>query len=323
MNINPLVSIIIPTYNRAHFISETLDSILAQKYNNWECIIVDDGSIDNSEFVISKYVELDSRFHFYHRPDDRIKGANSCRNYGFELSKGEYVNWFDSDDIMLDNFIIDRIQSFQERTDFVICSGYYWCPQNDEKSIMDLCLKTNLFKDYVLWNLEIITDSILFKREFLTDKSLFLSKIKRGQETEFFSRLFYKVDPLNYVIISKPLFLYRQHSESKTFKNNYYVHSYKESQSFIAIANLRRSIDVGDSELIDYYYKGLIEYYFSGLRNNHYKNSAYILKKLTPQLFEINKQIAVKFYLIGCFFLIIKRGSYKIERYFKKYKLID
>jgi glycosyltransferase involved in cell wall biosynthesis len=246
MNINPLVSIIIPTYNRAHFINETLDSIMAQTYSNWECIIVDDGSTDNSEFVIAKYVELDSRFQYYHRPADRIKGANSCRNYGFELSKGEYINWFDSDDIMFENFIYDKIKSFQRHTDFVICSGYYWCPENGERSIMDLSVKTNLFKDYALWKLEIITNSILFKKKFLIGKSLFLNKIKRGQETEFFSRLFYKVNPSNYVIINKPLFLYRQHSESKTFKNNYYVHSYKESQTFIAIANLRRSIEIGD-----------------------------------------------------------------------------
>ncbi|WP_416448157.1 glycosyltransferase family 2 protein [Leeuwenhoekiella sp. A2] len=98
--VQPLVSIIIPTYNRAHLITETLDSILVQTYKNWECIIVDDGSTDNTEEIVQTYLENDSRFQYHHRPEDRLKGANACRNYGFELSRGEYIQWFDSDDLM-------------------------------------------------------------------------------------------------------------------------------------------------------------------------------------------------------------------------------
>lgn len=103
---NPLISIIIPTYNRAHLISETLDSVLAQTYKKWECIIVDDGSKDNSEEVIEKYLKRDSRFQYYDRPLGRPKGANACRNYGVEVSKGEYVIFLDSDDV-LDFFCLD------------------------------------------------------------------------------------------------------------------------------------------------------------------------------------------------------------------------
>lgn len=84
----PLVSIIIPTYNRAHLIGETLDSVLAQIYTNWECIVVDDGSTDSTAELLAFYVEKDSRFQYHHRPKDRLKGANACRNYGFELSRG-------------------------------------------------------------------------------------------------------------------------------------------------------------------------------------------------------------------------------------------
>jgi glycosyltransferase involved in cell wall biosynthesis len=95
MNDSPLVSIIIPTYNRAHLIGETLDSVLAQTYQNWECIVVDDGSSDNTDKVVGKYVQKDSRFKYYHRPDEHLPGGNGARNYGFKMSKGEYVNWFD------------------------------------------------------------------------------------------------------------------------------------------------------------------------------------------------------------------------------------
>ena len=101
-----LVSIIIPCYNSQQFIGETLESASAQTYSNWECIIVDDGSTDKTEEIVRSHAAADSRFRLYTRPGDRTKGANACRNYGFEVSRGEYINWVDSDDI----FFADKIE---------------------------------------------------------------------------------------------------------------------------------------------------------------------------------------------------------------------
>lgn len=91
MKKQPLVSIIIPTYNRAHLIGETLDSVLAQTYKNWECIIVDDGSSDNSDEIIDECVKKDARFKYYQRPDEHLPGGNGARNYGFRMSRGTKV----------------------------------------------------------------------------------------------------------------------------------------------------------------------------------------------------------------------------------------
>lgn len=95
-----LVSIIIPTYNRAHLLGETLNSVMAQTYRNWECIVVDDGSTDHTNELLEFYNKKDSRIQYHHRPKSYPKGANPFRNYGFKLSHGEYVQWFDSDDII-------------------------------------------------------------------------------------------------------------------------------------------------------------------------------------------------------------------------------
>ena len=95
-----MVSIIIPTFNRAELIGETLDSILAQTYSDWECIIVDDGSTDNTHEIVTAYQKKDARFQFDHRPTDRLSGGNAARNYGFKISKGNFIQFFDSDDIM-------------------------------------------------------------------------------------------------------------------------------------------------------------------------------------------------------------------------------
>jgi glycosyltransferase involved in cell wall biosynthesis len=99
-----MISIIIPMYNRATLVSETLDSVFAQTYTDWECIVVDDGSTDHSVAVVQKYVDNDSRFKLLIRPENRIKGAPTCRNIGFENSNGEYVYFLDSDDLLSPEF---------------------------------------------------------------------------------------------------------------------------------------------------------------------------------------------------------------------------
>ena len=96
----PLVSIIIPTFNRAQFIGEALDSVLSQTYAHWECIIVDDGSTDNTSEVLSAYCLKDKRFQYFKRPSHWPKGANGSRNYGISKSKGVYFAFCDDDDFL-------------------------------------------------------------------------------------------------------------------------------------------------------------------------------------------------------------------------------
>jgi GalNAc5-diNAcBac-PP-undecaprenol beta-1,3-glucosyltransferase len=93
-------TIIIATYNRAHFIKQTLNSILAQTYSNWECLIIDDGGTDNTLEVITPILNKDSRFKFLKRPDNYKKGLPGCRNYGIDLTQGDYIIFFDDDDIV-------------------------------------------------------------------------------------------------------------------------------------------------------------------------------------------------------------------------------
>nr|WP_315217618.1 glycosyltransferase family 2 protein [uncultured Flavobacterium sp.] len=96
---NPKVSIIMATYNRAHFIVETLLSIQKQTFADWECIIVDDGGTDNTSEVISAILDQDNRFRFLQRPEQYLKGLPGCRNCGLDLAKGDYIIFFDDDDI--------------------------------------------------------------------------------------------------------------------------------------------------------------------------------------------------------------------------------
>ncbi len=313
----PLVSIIIPTHNRAHLIGETLDSILAQTYYNWECIIVDDGSNDNTEDVVDKYIKKDSRFSYYKRPADRAKGGNACRNYGFEMSAGEFINWFDDDDLMLKNFLEEKVNAFSLELDLVIASGYYTNEFLKNKSIISLDEQSNLFKEYCLWKLQILTPSILFRKSFLLGKELFSHRISRGQETEFFSRIFFKLPKMQFKIINIPLFLYRQHADSKTYQNKLYNNDFKFSQSFIAIENFKKSIELEDYQLINYYYQAVLDCFFRALENNDKKNTRYILQEFIPILKKINYLSGLEFAFLGKSFCLMSRGSYRIEKYLK------
>jgi GalNAc5-diNAcBac-PP-undecaprenol beta-1,3-glucosyltransferase len=87
------------TYNRAHFIVETLEAIHKQTFKDWECLIIDDGGTDNTLEVISPMLEDDSRFTFLKRPDTYAKGLPGCRNYGLDIAKGDFIIFFDDDDI--------------------------------------------------------------------------------------------------------------------------------------------------------------------------------------------------------------------------------
>lgn len=109
----PHISIIIPTYNRAHCIGVALQSVLDQSYVHWECLVVDDGSTDNSEVVINSWVQEDSRFHFYTRT--RLpKGAPTCRNIGLENAQGSYVIFLDSDDYLLPHCLEQRVAEIEK-----------------------------------------------------------------------------------------------------------------------------------------------------------------------------------------------------------------
>ena len=109
-----LFSVIIPTYNRADFITKTIHSVLSQTYTNFELIIVDDGSADNTERVIRK-VE-DPRIK-YHKKDNSERGA--ARNYGTNKAKGDYITFLDSDDLLYSKYL-EEANSFIKKIDLKI-----------------------------------------------------------------------------------------------------------------------------------------------------------------------------------------------------------
>ncbi len=225
---NELVSIIIPTYNRALFIGETLDSIISQTYQTWECIVVDDGSRDYTKELMEFYCTKDKRITYHQRPTDRRKGPNSCRNLGYAFSKGKFINWIDSDDILLP-FAIEKKVYHIRNNDVSISTVKYI---DDMKRPIELVHQyfspKNLIEDYFLGKITFYTITPLWNRTFLEKQlELFDENISNLDDWDFNLRMLYQNPQLSY--LHEPLILYRQHSNSLSQEINKL--NFKEIQS--------------------------------------------------------------------------------------------
>lgn len=129
---SPLVSIIMPTYNRAKYILETIESIQNQSYTNWELIIMDDGSDDNTHAIVNSII--DARIRYYNTGRVGITGV--LKNKAIELAKGELVAFMDSDDLWPKKKLLLQIVALQENPDagFSFTNGYNF----DERGIREV-----------------------------------------------------------------------------------------------------------------------------------------------------------------------------------------
>lgn len=107
----PLASIIIPIYNVEAYLSECLDSILSQTYPHWECLLINDGSIDSSGAIAQSYAEKDKRFRYLEQPN---QGLSAARNTGLDEAKGDFIAFVDSDDYVYPDFLEQTLKAYKE-----------------------------------------------------------------------------------------------------------------------------------------------------------------------------------------------------------------
>lgn len=116
------VSIILPTYNRAHSIRRSIESILRQTYSHWELLVIDDGSADHTEEIVAEIAALDSRVRYYRQPQNR--GVAAARNEGIRQARYEYIAFQDSDDVWKEDKLEKQMRVFDEqpRVGMVYCA---------------------------------------------------------------------------------------------------------------------------------------------------------------------------------------------------------
>ena len=128
--IYPLISVVIPAYNAGQFLDETLESVLSQTYENWECIIVNDGSTDKTESIAKKWCEKDARFRYFYKENS---GASDTRNLGIKEARGEYIAFLDADDLYMPNFLDVCLENLVEKDVDLVAPKMleFWDVQNE------------------------------------------------------------------------------------------------------------------------------------------------------------------------------------------------
>lgn len=259
------IDIIIPVFNRAHLIMDTLNSIRNQSFNEWICYVVDDGSEDHIEEVVSGLMLIDSRFKFYKRPIDRIKGANSCRNYGFELSSSAYVYWLDSDDLLRADALETYFNAFNTSTDVVIAPVEKVDLATGEVLGQNKIQSDDLIFDFFNYKVSYYVSGPMWKRSFLIhQEELFDESLGHHDDWDFNLRMIYK-NPTK-VHLQNPLCIYRQHSQS--FKNEIFKGNNIELESaFLARFKHLKILSEFDSANKKKYQKCIAHQYKKATRN--------------------------------------------------------
>ena len=284
----PLISIIIPTYNRAHLIGETLDSIVAQTYSNWECIVVDDGSTDTTAEVMREYVKKDSRFQYHQRPENKLKGPNSCRNYGFELSKGEYVKWFDSDDVMLPTLLEKQILPFVDNVEMSVCKLSYFDFEKRISIRENMIFSNNLIEDYLIGNVTFYISGPLWQRIFLEkQKQLFDESLTNLDDWDFNLRMLYQKPNITYN--NEVLILYRVHADSLSQEINKlnFTEIQSEFEARRKHLKLLKINKLASPCILQNYIKGRYKFIFREAMIKKDKNKYYYLKMLVVSQLEM------------------------------------
>ena len=125
---NKKISLIIPCYNQSAFLVECLESVAQQTFTDWECILINDGSTDNTEEICKKWVEKDERFHYFKKENG---GVSSARNFGIEKSTGIYILPLDGDDKIAENYLKLASEKLENGFDVVYCLAKYFGERNE------------------------------------------------------------------------------------------------------------------------------------------------------------------------------------------------
>ena len=241
---NSKVSVIIPSYNSGKFLNEAIESVVNQTYKNLEIIIVNDGSIDETEKIAKEWQEKDKRIRYLKHQKNR--GLGAARNTGIKNSQGEYIAFLDADDIWLPQKIeIQLEKAKKENTDLIFTNWYIWDPKNNIKgkafSSNPIKDKKDLLKFFIKRNFGNPSTTLL-KKSSLEIVGLFDESLKSSEDYDLWLRFCLNGMKIDF---TQELLIYsRQHSGQMT------VNTYRMRTSRLAV--LKKVIRKEPSTLIKY-----------------------------------------------------------------------
>ena len=318
MSKNPKISIIIPVYNRSELLPDTLESIQAQIFTDWECILVDDHSTDDSFLVLKEYQKKDPRFKAFRRPTELKKGANSCRNYGFLKASASCIKWFDSDDIMLSLHLeLAYTTLIENNLDFVVTDTLNFKNENgemlDKPYLFDRDGAVITAENFAMNRIGWITDDFLGRRE-IVEKIKFNENITTdGDEYNFFVRFLHL--SIKGVFINQVLTHRRIHNDSLSITNGENTTNFLCKVANVKYQTAQDLVVYNDKKLIRWFLSGYMQYSFELAKENAAVSFCRPAFKLICKYYSLSKGIAFVLALECAKYL--KKG-YNIMKYARK-----
>lgn len=207
----PLISIIIPVFNRANFVKNTICTIFKQRFRDYELIIVDDGSTDDLERVLSSEISTKQLIYVF----QENQGVSSARNMGTFLAKGKYLVFLDSDDLVTENWLFDYENAIKTSDPDIIYCGINRFRDN---ILVDYTDPTNPYKDGKSFG-NVIPGSFCIKKTFFEIIGRYDEQITYGENTELGFRI--KIANPTISFINQPNLIYNlyENSHGKNLRN--------------------------------------------------------------------------------------------------------
>ncbi len=232
------ISIITASYNYANYIEETINSVLKQTYNNWELIIVDDGSTDNSIDIIKKYCEKDKRIKLFTHVNNANKGLKETLLLGLSKADGQWIAFLESDDMLNENYLAKKLEFIQKFPEIGLIFNdveligdekkvYINTPifNDNHKFLIKKQFPCNMFRDFNVCN-RILTFSTLMLKKEVVKPEYFETPVDKLLDWWLYIHIAY--DTQIYYIPEK-LTIWRLHRDSYISKNK------KKTNFFLSI----------------------------------------------------------------------------------------
>lgn len=290
------VSIVIPTYNRAKYLTQALDSVLQQTYQHFEIIVIDDGSTDDTKNVMEEYMKrFPNKIKYFY---EKNKGPAAARNRGINEAMGDYIAFLDSDDMWMPTKLAEQVE-FLDHNKGVALVFTDIKKMKDNKIIKEASLgeegvyNRNKFSELIEKSF-IFTPTVAVRKNILIEIGLFNEKYRAGEDYELYLRIA-KHHDIEY--INKPLAIRRLHDSNTPTLLFYEAHlvllndlvhsnSFNKHQKNIFMVKLRQfSYELGYYYFSRGEYKRSIKWFYKACGTNHgIKPFFYIFAALLPSL---------------------------------------
>lgn len=265
---HPLVSVIVPCYNQAQYLEEALQSVLDQTYSHWECIIVNDGSPDDTDKVAQEWLSKDARFKYIQKENG---GLSSARNAGIDVAVGEWIQFLDCDDFLHIEKFERSLELVKEDVPSIVISNFNMFKVEKRVNIFrpGYCVLKQELLNYwsflMKWDVEFnvpIHCGLFHKSAFETIR--FNQQLKAKEDWLFWIQVAKQID--KFIFLNYDLAYYRTHVSSMTKDKTHMIENtllvFKEIKNLINSSDYDRFV----SEKLRFYYVNLEDF-----KNRHHK----------------------------------------------------